>query len=440
MQIKKSRSLGRYSNFEYEVKALNSFCTFQSTLQKKVFPIDRALESFDDFYGSVFGLKWKSMRIAMLCERKYVALVNTFGDTEKTVEMMKNNGAVDIKEIFENASVANPDNSSSSLHVNLDSKLSSFIEKKEKADELYKGVATDETVTENLPPVNYKQSLDETLKQNTALQYERLISKDNAGPLYDFMPATKIKGMEDFVFESDHYRYYSNKADFPLEFTKDTQIHYPKNLHAYTYETCNTSTYKPPKRGVTGVFSHYLLDGASILPVLALDIKPGDKVLDACAAPGGKSLIMAQTLYPQLLICNDISESRLNRLKYVMNDFICDFNEKWLGNRIFITQNNAINMSDYATFDKILVDAPCTSDRFALNSNENNYFKPSRMKERVKLPETQSAILANCIQMLKPGGSLVYSTCSLSPIQNDGVVHMALSRLFKEHGIVVTVQ
>lgn len=379
----------------------------------------------------------------MLCERKYVALVNTFGDTEKTIEMMKNNGAVDIKQIFENASLSNVENDmTNKMNKGLDSNFDRFIEKKE-ADERFKGATTSQETmqgSEEVKPVDYKQSLDQTLKQNTELQHERLISKDNVGALYDFIPTTKIKGMEDFVFESDHYRYYSNQADFPLEFAKDTEFHYPENLHVYTYETGNTSTYKPPKRGMTGVFSHYLLDGASLLPVIALNIKPGDKVLDACAAPGGKSLIISQTLYPQLQICNDVSESRLNRLKYVMNDFICDFNEKWLGQRIFITQNNAINMTDYATFDKILVDAPCTSDRYAVNSNENNYFKPTRMKERVKLPETQAAILGNCIQMLKPGGSLVYSTCSLSPVQNDGVVHMALSRLFKEHGISCTIQ
>lgn len=382
------------------------------------------------------------MRIAMLCERKYVALVNTFGDTEKTIEMMKNNGAIDIKQIFDNAVMSHvAEDSDSNAKTTVDSNLDRFIEKKE-ADEKFKGMTSEETVSgsEDVTPVNYKQSLDQTLKQNTEIQHERLLNKDNVGALYDFIPATKIKGMEDFVFESDHYRYYSNQADFPLQLTKDTEFHYPENLHVYTYEQGNTSTYKAPKRGVTGVFSHYLLDGASLLPVLALNIKPGDKVLDACAAPGGKSLIITQTLYPQVLICNDVSESRQNRLKYIMNDFICDFNEKWLGQRIFITQNNAINMTDYGTFDKILVDAPCTGDRYALNSNENNFFKPTRVKERLKLPETQAAILANCIQLLKPGGSLVYSTCSLSPVQNDGVVHMALSRLFKEHGISVTIQ
>lgn len=72
--------------------------------------------------------------------------------------------------------------------------------------------------------------------------------------------------------------------------------------------------------------------------------------------------------------------------------------------------------------------------------NDNNIFKPDRVKERLRLPEHQAAILSNCIRLLKPGGSLVYSTCSLSPVQNDGVVHMALSRVFTEFNITATIK
>lgn len=72
--------------------------------------------------------------------------------------------------------------------------------------------------------------------------------------------------------------------------------------------------------------------------------------------------------------------------------------------------------------------------------DDNNIFKPSRIKERLKLPEGQAAILLQCLQLLKPGGSLVYSTCSLSPVQNDGVVHMALSKAFTDLKITVTIK
>lgn len=62
-------------------------------------------------------------------------------------------------------------------------------------------------------------------------------------------------------------------------------------------------------------------------------------------------------------------------------------------------------------------------------------FKSSRIKERLKLPELQSEILENGLKLLKPGGVLVYSTCTLSPIQNDGVVHMTLKKLYENAGM-----
>lgn len=62
------------------------------------------------------------------------------------------------------------------------------------------------------------------------------------------------------------------------------------------------------------------------------------------------------------------------------------------------------------------------------------------MRERLQLPELQAAILLQCLQLLKPGGSLVYSTCSLSPIQNDGVVNMALSKAFTDYHITTTIK
>lgn len=67
-------------------------------------------------------------------------------------------------------------------------------------------------------------------------------------------------------------------------------------------------------------------------------------------------------------------------------------------------------------------------------------FLPSRSKELLTLPELQTEILSNCIKVLKPGGSLVYSTCTLSPVQNDGVVRMAIAKSFMEYGITVTIK
>lgn len=203
---------------------------------------------------------------------------------------------------------------------------------------------------------------------------------------------------------------------------------------------CEKFKFKTYHLPTAGVLSHYLLDGASILPPLLLDVKMGERVLDACAAPGGKSLLMLQTLHPEQLVCNDVMESRVNRIRKVMREYLFDYVERWEGKLLILNQCDARNLDEYGTYDKILVDVPCTNDRHSLMENDNNIFKPTRIKERLRIPELQAGILENCLRLLKPGGSLVYSTCSLSPVQNDGVVHMALQKVFHEHGLTCTIK
>lgn len=69
----------------------------QAKLRKKTGPKYKALNHFDDFYGSVFGSKWEGMKEAMLRKPKYVALVNNYGDTEETIELLTNRGDNDVK-------------------------------------------------------------------------------------------------------------------------------------------------------------------------------------------------------------------------------------------------------------------------------------------------------------------------------------------------------
>lgn len=410
------------------------------------------MTNFDDFYGNVYGLRWKSMRLALLCERKYVALVNNFGDGEKTCSLLEGDGAINIRSIYEveKKSLAEQAGGvfTSDDLIKVENRMSNMLEsKRENEMEAILGekahLKSDDKpalATSKGEPVSYKKSLEDTIKDNSDIDYSRMIDPNyGTAGLHEFIPATKIKGMEDFVFESDHYRYYSNTTDFPLKVEMDTTFKIPENLQLYTYEKSNISTFRQPRKTSTGVYSHFLMDGASILPPLVLNVQPGDHVFDACAAPGGKSLLMLQTHLPKLLVANDSMESRCNRIRKLFDQFVYDFKKSWDKHRCVIQQQDARVTSNYGSFDKVLVDVPCTTDRHAVTSDDNNIFKPTRVKERLRLPELQAAILSNCIRLLKPGGSLVYSTCSLSPIQNDGVVHMALSTAFKEHGITLTI-
>ena len=364
-------------------------------------------------------------------------------------------GAINVKRIYE---VAKENLQAKQVHLlnnndetkNLDKKLHNILQKQ-------KDIETSSIYPENIDypidiesaakdgslvdKVDYKKSLEKTIQEDSDLDYRRIVddSLGTAG-LHEFIPATKLKGNDDWVLESDHYKYYSTTNDFPLTIEIETNLTFPDNLHLFTYERGNVSTFMKPTRSVTGVSSHYLMNGSSILPPLSLNLQPGDRVLDACASPGGKSLLMLQTLYPDILVCNDIQESRVSRIAKTFREFFYDFDETWNKKRCTLTREDARCISEYGMYDKILVDVPCTTDRRAVLGSENNIFKSTRVKERLRLPELQAAILTNCIQLLKPGGSLVYSTCSLSPVQNDGVVHMALANVFRDYSITATIK
>ncbi|XP_064551436.1 5-methylcytosine rRNA methyltransferase NSUN4 [Drosophila montana] len=443
-----------------------------NVLQHKKNNCDRALESFDDFYGSVYGGRWKNMRAALLTEHKYVAMVNNFGDTEQTCSMLELDGAINIKSLIQLAREREEGGAEPSLqrqktraHYEIDDKLGALLRKQQEREvaAIYPSAAEDghvppqqlnyeknnnsnnneqeEQAGSRSKQAEFKQSLTRALEQDVQLDASRLVDPQfGTGGLYEYVPASTIKGMEDWVAESEHYKYYQTSTDFPLIIEPEANFQYPEHLAIYTYEMGNCAEFKAPRQCLTGVLSHFLMDGASVLPPLFLQVQPGERVLDACAAPGGKSLLMLQTLHLDQLVCNDVQESRLNKLRRVMQEYLFDYKQRWAGKRLIFSQSDARNLDEYGSYDKILVDVPCTTDRHVLMHQDNNIFKPTRIKERLRIPELQAGILANCLRLLKPGGSLVYSTCSLSPVQNDGVVHMALQKVFTEHGITARIR
>lgn len=223
-------------------------------------------------------------------------------------------------------------------------------------------------MVDNTDRVDYKKSLTQTLEEDSDIDYRRTIdSSVGAAGLHEFIPATKLKGMEDWIPESDHYKYYNSTTDFPLKIEMESDLIFPDQLNIFTYEKGNISTFIKPTRSVAGVFSHFLMDGASVLPPLALAIEPGDRVLDACAAPGGKSLAMLQTLYPKILVSNDLQTSRVERINRVLKDYLIDYEGTWKNQRCVVTDDDARVISEYGMYDKVR----CSSEQkeaYAKNS------------------------------------------------------------------------
>jgi tRNA (cytosine49-C5)-methyltransferase len=165
----------------------------------------------------------------------------------------------------------------------------------------------------------------------------------------------------------------------------------------------------------------FIQNAASWLPVLALDPKAGDFILDICAAPGGKtSHIAAQTNNQARLWANDNSRPRLAKMQA---------NLQRLGASIErFTLFDATQLArklDGEQFDKILLDAPCSGEGLMQYDRDKDFatWSPAQIK---RLQQLQKRILTQAWQLLKPGGTLVYSTCTMAPEEDEAVVDYLL--------------
>ncbi len=184
----------------------------------------------------------------------------------------------------------------------------------------------------------------------------------------------------------------------------------------------------------SGLLKPYYMDTASVYPVKALKIKPGSLVLDMCAAPGGKTLLAALDNGPEgKLTANDRSPDRRGRLKKVIEEHL----PEELRKTVSITGYDASKWGLYEKniYDRILLDAPCSSERHVYNSPPHlEKWSISRTK---RLSERQFAMLAAALEAVKPGGRIVYSTCSVSDLENDRIIE----KLFKKrNGIFKIIQ
>ncbi|MBP6085447.1 RsmB/NOP family class I SAM-dependent RNA methyltransferase [Candidatus Gracilibacteria bacterium] len=166
----------------------------------------------------------------------------------------------------------------------------------------------------------------------------------------------------------------------------------------------------------------YLQNASSLLPVLALAPQPGETILDACAAPGGKGLYIAEQInYQGTLILNDSSPTRSQRIQRI-------FEEQQVPPCYQITKGNAATIfrQHPEHFDRILLDAPCSSEKHVWQSTEHlKQWSYGRIR---RLAQQQYALLSGLWRALKPGGRLVYSTCALNQEENELVIDKFLKK------------
>lgn len=165
----------------------------------------------------------------------------------------------------------------------------------------------------------------------------------------------------------------------------------------------------------------YPMNRSSLLPPLALKPEPGERVLDAAAAPGGKTLILADEMNKQgELIANDLSPARSFRLRTLL--------QHWEHEWVHVTTSNAATLfrTEPESFDKILLDAPCSSEKHVWNSQK--HLKEWSLGRVKRLVTRQFGLLSGLWRALKPGGRIVYSTCAVTPEENERIIERFLEK------------
>ena len=178
---------------------------------------------------------------------------------------------------------------------------------------------------------------------------------------------------------------------------------------------------QPGKNPLHDAGVYYIQEPSAMAPAAYLEAKPGERILDLCAAPGGKTTQTASYMQNEgLLVCNEINAARAR---------ILSENVERMGiSNAIVTNETPQHLAEIfgEYFDRILVDAPCSGEgMFRKNEEAVNEWS----LENVKIcAERQAQILDCADMMLRPGGRLVYSTCTFAPEENEGSIKGFLER------------
>lgn len=246
------------------------------------------------------------------------------------------------------------------------------------------------------------------------------------------LPSDFIKRMEDMLGDEfdDFIRTYDEKRAYglrfnPLKITREVfesavdavREPVPWAEEGYYY----ASDMQPGKAPLHEAGAYYIQEPSAMSAAELLEVKPGEKVCDLCAAPGGKSTQIAGKMMGEgLLVSNEYYGSRAKILSQ-------NIERMGVRNAVVLNESSG-HMAELFEqfFDKVLVDAPC--------SGEGMFRKDEAAREEWSLQnvnncaERQAEILDNAAAMVRPGGVLVYSTCTFSNEENEDTVKAFLER------------
>jgi len=164
----------------------------------------------------------------------------------------------------------------------------------------------------------------------------------------------------------------------------------------------------------------YVQSLSSMLPVEILDVQVGDKILDMCAAPGSKSTFLSQKMKQTgALIANELSGTRSKKL-------VANLQRMGVLNAVVLqSDGSALSAFLGQEFDKILLDAPCSSEGFS--RKDSKFFEKMWSEQKIfQAAKLQKKLIISAFKMLKPEGEMIYSTCTSAPEENELVVQYLL--------------
>ena len=255
------------------------------------------------------------------------------------------------------------------------------------------------------------------------MEDERMINLPNE--FEEKMKALLGDEFEDYIKCYDQPRYYGLRVNTEKISVEDfvkicpfeiTPIPWIDNGFYYDGEKIS-----PAKHPYYFAGLYYLQEPSAMTPANRLPVEPGDRVLDVCAAPGGKATELGAKLQNEgVLVANDISSSRARGLLKNLEVF-------GIGNMLVMSEEPG-RLERYFSgyFDKILIDAPC--------SGEGMFRKDKKMVRAWEehgpefFSKLQKSIITQAARMLKPGGMMLYSTCTFDPLENEGTIESFLRR------------
>lgn len=244
-------------------------------------------------------------------------------------------------------------------------------------------------------PEQYLKKMKELLKD----EYDDYLNSFNLPKIKSLRINTNKINVDDFL------------SIFPYQLEK-----IPWSFDGFYFEDDNVYT---DLLYYAGLF--YIQEASAMLPAEILPIEENDVVLDACASPGGKSLKILNKLNNSgLLLANDISSSRANGLlrNIERQGFINYF--------VSIENINDLKKKYLNTFDKILVDAPCSGE--GMFRKDNHLINEWLNKNNDYYANIQKEIMDNVIPLLKDGGKLLYSTCTFDNQEDEDIMEYILNK------------